>query len=309
MTPIGGRVLAMTLAVICGAPFHSESEAGTPMTRDEAVAFLAPSVPKNGWIEIVFVLKYVKMMPRVVGLDYASGACYQAQEGFVWGVDPGGSTYRGQARPSGLARSSDPNEAVTTDTITLSIPTVVAMDLVRKPELISRAERRDDGGIDVWSELAEGRRWPVAGAEGPAVRRFTFKWEFDERARLKRYSSDMNKLAPEFEYLTDGPEEVDICTNAGYPQSYRLFSYNWYPHADPSQLRMAAVESRMVAIDMLSFDDPKRKGMSVEQARDIAASRQDGGAAPGQVRWMFVIVGALCAAIAGSWFYLKRRQA
>ena len=309
MTRVGLWTWAIALAVTSDAPFHPASQAGTPMTRDEAVAFLAPSVPKSGWIEIVFVLKYMAMMPRVVGLDFASGACYQGQEGYVWGLEPGGSTYRGQSRPSGFAKSSDPNETVTTDTITLSIPTVVAMDLVRKPELISRAERRHDGGIDVWSELVEGRRWPVAGAEGPAAGRFTFKWEFDERARLKRYSSDMNKLTPEFEYLTDGPDAVDVCTNAGYPQSYRLFSYNWHPQSDPNQFRMAAVESRMIAIDMLSFDDPKRRGMSIDQARQIAASRPGEGLAAGRVRWAIVIAGTLCAAIAGGWLYLKRRHA
>lgn len=305
MTSQVRKAPALTFAALAASLLHPASWAQTPMTRDEAVAFLAPSVPKTGSLEMVLVLKDTAMIPRVVGVDFATGACYQGQEGMVWGLEPGGASYHGQARPSGLSKTKDPNEAVTTDVITLSIPTVVAMDLVRKPELITRAERRADGGIDVWTDLSEGRRWPITAPDKAAPRAFTFKWEFDERARLKRYSSNMNNLAPEFEYLQGGPDGIDICSNAGFPHAYRLFSYDWKPQSDSARFRMAAVESLMVTIDMQGFDDPKRKGMSVAEAKAMA-KKQASGSASAASTWLVAITGIVSACAVG-WVYWKRR--
>jgi hypothetical protein len=310
MKPRHHRLIGAVFLALLLPPSAVHAE---PLTREQAVEFLKPSVPTKGSLEVFFILKHTAMMPRIAAVDFSTGACYQGQEGEVRGRDAKAASYKGPARRSGLVRSDDPNDVVSTDMITLSIPTVVAMDLVRKPELITKAETREDGGIDVWTDLTEGRRWPLKNPEGYVPRVFTFRWEFDERARLKRYSSNMNKVAPEFEYLADGPADVAVCTNAGYPASYQMVSYEWKPDSDPKRFDMSTVEARMVAIDMKSFDDPRRKGMTVEQAREYARAQAGNvvaaaSPASGAWTWFLAAIASASAALAAVWLFRHKRR-
>ncbi len=310
------RIIALTLAWLVALSqtcCHAQ-----PVTPSELAAFLKPRVPSQGWIEVIHIMDPPYPVVRVAAFDFGSGAWYLGQEREVTGNEADGRPYLGAPLPGKLASDSTVPKVLFDNFVENSIPTVIAWDLARRPEIIEAAQRHPGGGFSVTAMLDEGMRHSWAWPPPHKHTKVRVRWEFDDQGRVLTISREGRERRPHvFRYLERNDKGFDVCTNMGEADGYSLLSFDCSPVSDAGRFAMKVVEARFVAIDMPSFTDPLRKGMKLDEFRkfrdsrsayrDAAMASAAGKTAPGWGGWWAVatVVG-LGGIGVGAWWWVTR---